>query len=102
MSTRPSEASPDRALVFEVIGPVANFINAARAAGLEWLAEAQDDGLSDDEDLDEEAADDEEVSPSAETLLYVTMPTMGGLQRVLALWKRFIENWTCNGFVPVT
>ena len=34
-------ATPDRALVFEVIGPVSNFINAARAIGLEWLTEAQ-------------------------------------------------------------
>lgn len=92
MTTRPSEASPDRALVFEVIGPVANFILAARAAELEWLAEAQDDGLSSDEDEVEFDADGkvDESSPLGETLLYVTMPTISGLQRVLALWKRYV------------
>ena len=91
MTARPSEASPDRALVFEVIGPVANFITAARQAGLEWLAEAQDDGLSEDEDVDEDGADAKGDGPTVgETLLYVTMPTIGGLQRVLALWKRYV------------
>lgn len=90
MSARPSEASPDRALVFEVIGPVANFISAARQAGLEWLAEAQDYGLSQDEDLGDDEGEDDALA-SGETLLYVTMPTIGGLQRVLALWKRYVE-----------
>lgn len=86
MTTSPAEATPDRALVFEVIGPVANFIAAARAAGLEWLAEDIDDRPDPDSD-DEPGGDDEE--PFDDTTLYLTMPTLAGLQRLLALWRRF-------------
>ncbi|MCP1220452.1 S8 family peptidase [Acetobacter orientalis] len=89
MTTRPSEVSPDRALVFEVIGPVAKFIAAVRQAGLEWLTEAQDDGSFREEGVDEEDAE-ADGSTVGDTLLYVTMPTIGGLQRVLALWNRYV------------
>ncbi|MGQ3046351.1 MAG: S8 family peptidase [Niveispirillum sp.] len=88
LSARPAEASPDRALVFEVIGPVANFVQAARNVGLEWLAEEYDSPSAED-DNDSEYIEEESTS---ETLLYVTMPSIAGLQRVLALWNRFIRN----------
>ncbi|PYD79415.1 hypothetical protein CFR77_06645 [Komagataeibacter sucrofermentans] len=78
-------------MVFEVIGPVAKFITAARQVGLEWLTEAQDGSPFRGEDVDEEDEDVEgDGSAVGETLLYVTMPTIGGLQRVLALWNRYI------------
>ena len=88
LSARPAEASPDRALVFEVIGPVANFVQAARNAGLEWLAEEYDSAPAEDD----EGSEYVEGEAIGETLLYVTMPTIAGLQRVLALWNRFIRN----------
>ncbi len=85
LTASPAEASPDRALVFEVIGPVADFVRTARRSGLEWLGE--DYGLSDtDEDEDPE---DAEPESDGETPLYVTMPTLAGLQKVLSLWRRF-------------
>lgn len=80
VSDDPSRASPDRALVLEVIGPVADFVGAARAAGLEWLAE-------DVAPLDLE--DDSEYDEQDRNLLYVTMPTLAGLNRMLALWRRY-------------
>lgn len=88
LSARPAEASPDRALVFEVKGPVANFVQAARDLGLEWLAEEYDSPSAED-DEGSEYIDEESTS---ETLLYVTMPTIDGLQRVLALWNRFVRD----------
>lgn len=105
LSARPAEASPDRALVFEVIGPVANFMKAVRETGLEWLSEEYDTTPAED-DEDSEYVEEE---ASGETLLYVTMPTIAGLQRVLALWNRFVRNepkpsdgsewWTLFGYL---
>ena len=89
LTASPAEASPDRALVFDVIGPVANFVAAARATGLEWLAEDVGPEASEDEDSE---YDEDDVG--ADTLLYVTMPTLDGLRRVLALWRRFVRGET--------
>lgn len=90
LSTTPAEATPDRALVFEVIGPVAKFVEAARSAGFEWLGEemSSPQGVHDaeEEDEDSEYTEDEERSP---TPLYVTMPTLAGLRKLLTLWKLF-------------
>ncbi|WP_254022425.1 S8 family serine peptidase [Mesorhizobium escarrei] len=92
LSTSPSEVTPDRALVFEVIGPLSNvakFVAAVRAAGFEWLGEDFDEDTS-DEDEGEEA--DEPAADSGQSMLYVTMPTIRGLQKVLSLWKQYSTN----------
>ncbi|MBP2513777.1 S8 family peptidase [Sphingomonas sp. PvP018] len=86
VTTSPAQASPDRALVFEVIGPVANFVKAARSVGLEWLGEDYDLGTAEDD----EGSEYVEAEQKGETPLYVTMPTLAGLQKVLSLWRRFI------------
>jgi len=39
VASSPANATPDRALVFEVKGPVADFVDAANRLGLEWLTE---------------------------------------------------------------
>ena len=85
----PSETTPDRALVFEVIGPVTKFVEAVRGAGFEWLGEdfapaAQRD--DDDGNDDSEYTEEEDRNP---TPLYVTMPTLAGLRKLLALWKLY-------------
>ena len=96
----PAEVAPDRALVFEVIGPVstvAKLFEAARSAGIEWLGEDYDlsDGDDDhggaDDDAGEKAGQGDEDSDDAQSMLYVTMPTLKGLQKVVSLWKRFTK-----------
>ncbi|MFL9502293.1 S8 family peptidase [Rhodopseudomonas palustris] len=94
MKESPAEVAPDRALVFEVIGPlstVTKFIRAARETGFDWLGEDYD--LTQHEDEDEEgnvaAAADDEGADTGQSALYVTMPSLGGLQRIVALWRRF-------------
>lgn len=86
----PAAVTPDRALVFEVIGPVSNvpkFMKAAVAAGFEWLGEDLD--LSDvDDDEDSDGGDEK----SARSMLYITMPTIAGLNKIVALWRRFVAN----------
>jgi len=85
VSVSAAEASPDRALVFEIIGSVEKFITAARDAGLEWMGEdygapPAGDG-EDSEDLEAEA--------DSQTPLYVTMPTLDGLRKVVSYWRRY-------------
>ena len=112
MTSNPAFVAPDRALVFEVIGPVTNFIAAARSLGLEWLAEEFDlkDGVPSDEEDETEGEDDEGLEPDqVVTTLYVTMPTLEGLKRLVALWRRYIrgdpkpgdakEWWTLFGYL---
>lgn len=87
MSLDPSAATPDRALVLEVLGPVAAFAEAAAESGFEWLAEdyriaGTTSGSEDDETGDEQ-------TPGGLSRLYLAMPTMAGLRRLLAWWKSF-------------
>lgn len=97
LKASPAEVAPDRALVFEVIGPlstVPKFIEAARAAGFEWLGEDYDLPEEEGDDEDSEADDEpgNEASDSNQSMLYVTMPTMAGLQKIVSLWRRFSNN----------
>lgn len=64
---------------------MAKFIDAARHAGLEWMGE--DYGyLSADEDEDSEEL---EAEAGGQTPLYVTMPTLAGLRKVISYWQRY-------------
>lgn len=99
MRESPAEVAPDRALVFEVIGPLSNipkFIQAAKAAGFEWLGEDYDLSDEDDEDRfdDDAESNDEASSKNRQSMLYVTMPTIVGLQKIISLWKKFSRNET--------
>lgn len=69
--------------MFDVVGPVADFRRAAASLGLEWLTEDQPPEAAEDEDSEYEEED------AAGGILYVTMPSLDGLQRVLALWRRY-------------
>jgi len=84
VSAQPTYATPDRALVFELKAPVNDFIRAAQRLGLEWLTEDVPDAPSEDEDSEYAGEDDNGA------VLYVTMPSMNGLQRLMALWNRYI------------
>jgi hypothetical protein len=93
----PAAVAPDRALVFEVIGPVSTvskLVEAASGAGIDWLGEDYD--LSEDESVEDDGDDEgENAGQGADepdytlSMLYVTMPTLKGLQKVVSLWKRF-------------
>lgn len=76
----PAAATPDRALVLEVIGPVADFARAARDSGFEWLAE----DYANDGDAD--GGSEDPVNPDR---LYLTMPTVAGFERLLAFWRSY-------------
>lgn len=83
VSADPRSVVPERALVFDLLGPVGDFQLAAQALGLEWLISksAEEDDTVDDEDLLSQA-------------IYVTMPSIAGLKSLLAMWNRFKKNET--------
>jgi Subtilase family len=77
----PNSLAPERLLVFEVTGSVANFARAvARIPGLEFAGE------------EELAADALDESPE----FYLLVPQVAALQEIVSLWSR----WTLTGSVP--
>ena len=113
----PSALAPERALVMEIIGSPARFVNAASKVGLEWLAEEVailhgvrtyfDPGADPDDDEDEDArsieqggalteADgafllDEDIHPADEMpgTLYLGMPTKATFEALRGLWDSY-------------
>lgn len=81
----PRAVIPERCLVFELIGPVAEFNVAAQALGLEWLL-AEAAGTQVDEDGEEDSADEDVPEPK---VLYLTMPSERALRRLLAQWNQY-------------
>jgi hypothetical protein len=88
ISVDPAATSPDRALVFEVIGRVDGFARAAREAGFEWLSE---DLVDPEAAGDEDDATDDTGEEASSSILYVTMPSLEGLRRLLGWWKAFTD-----------
>lgn len=88
ISSDPRAVVPERALVFDLIGPVAEFRLAAQALGLEWL---MSDSKDPDSPSEEEENDSAKPSSNANkpNILYVTMPSLAGLKRLIAMWNRF-------------
>lgn len=84
---------PERALVFELKGPVDNFQAAAIELGFEFLASENRRGIDSEEaaeygdEGDEAASDDRSGAPN----LYLTMPSVSGLKKLLARWKKFLK-----------
>ena len=68
----------------EVIGPVAGFAEAAVRSGFAWLAE---DYLPQADEENEGDDDGPEAGPMSR--LYLTMPSMAGLKKLLAYWRAF-------------
>ncbi len=97
----PRAVTPERALVFELIGPVGEFEAAARELGFEWLASQRMDGVSTASDDGEEEDDDVAADRTATTTgpaadrLYLTMPSVDALDTLLARWRSFLKGEQC-------
>lgn len=63
-------------------------MKAAIAAGFEWLGEDLD--LSDIENDDDEEEGIDDHQNSSRSMLYITMPTIAGLKKIVALWRRYV------------
>src|ERR1700730_17182035 len=82
----PNGMAPERLLVFELTGDVANFARAAaRVPGLEFLGA---------EDLE---ADDDDKKP----VLYLLIPDASALRQMLSLWRDWLAGRGLpRGFAP--
>jgi hypothetical protein len=82
----PNGMAPERLLVFELTGDVANFARAAsRVPGLEFLGA---------EDLE---ADDDDKNP----VLYLLIPDAAALRQLLSLWRDWLASRALpSGFAP--
>lgn len=86
VSSDPRAVTPDRALVIELLGRVDEFEAAAKALGFEWLTSEYDDASS-EEDAEEDEPEDK--GGVGATYLYLTMPTVKGLETLLSRWRAF-------------
>ncbi|MGT2454401.1 S8 family peptidase [Cupriavidus basilensis] len=87
VSSDPRAVTPDRALVIELLGRVEEFESAARALGFEWLTSEYDDVSRDDDEPEDDEPDDKESVGA--TYLYLTMPTVKGLDTLLSRWRAY-------------
>ena len=90
----PSSLAPDRVIVFEIAGSVANFVKAvARVPGLEFMAEYDTEeppgelfALEDTRQGREGQVRDDKMVPGR---FYLAMPTAGAFDELLRLWRRW-------------
>lgn len=79
--------------MFELKGPVDNFQAAAIELGFEFLASENRRGIDSEEaaeygdEGDETASNDRSAAPN----LYLTMPSVSGLKKLLARWNKFVK-----------
>jgi len=78
--------NPELVLVIETIGSVDNFAKAvARVPGLEWLVEADEDGIAPDADFYDEKTPEKVLSGR----LFMLATNRQALDELLSLWNRY-------------
>ena len=80
----PASIAPERAIVFEVAGPLEDFYKQAATLGLEYLGEFESD-FAPSADFYDRKDRDKDVSGR----IYLAMPDVRALQELLSLWRRF-------------
>jgi len=90
----PQSIAPERAIVFEVAGSIAEFYQRAADIGLEYLADDERE-FAPDNDFQVKDKPEEEVVGR----IYLAMPDVGALQELIRLWNRYISGGRMpNGF----
>jgi hypothetical protein len=102
----PTALAPERVIVFEVAGTIANFLKAvARIDGLEFMAEYETDIAA-----SEDFAVQEKVEETLQDLVdkpvpgrfYLAMPDVQALRELLRLWDRWQRGESLGrGFAPI-
>ncbi|MFZ6843331.1 S8 family peptidase [Undibacterium sp. RuTC16W] len=91
---------PELVVVFETIGSVDTFVKAAgHVAGLEWLLESAEEGITPDEDFYDNSNRDKSISGR----LFLIGSNQQALTQVLSLWDRYQANPSVQlprGFAP--
>jgi hypothetical protein len=102
----PTSLAPERVIVFEIAGTVANFLKAVgRVRGLEFMAEYDGDFAADqdfavrDERKDRKGQDRTDKAVPAH--FYLAMPDVQALRELLSLWERWQRGEPLGtGFAP--
>jgi hypothetical protein len=78
-------AEPEKVVVLEVIGTIANFLNAVRRIdGLEFLGDLEERDIPPDEDF----YDEQHHTAGLTGTLYLLMTNDQAMQQLLSLWRR--------------
>jgi hypothetical protein len=102
----PSSLAPERVVVFEIAGTVANFLKAVgRVPGLEFMAEYDDEFPADRDfavqDGREGRRGQDRTDKAVPGRFYLAMPDMQALRELLSLWDRWHGGETMErGFAP--
>ncbi len=102
----PTSIAPERALVFEVAGSIANFYETVRKIdGLEFLADEEAEFEPDEDFAQVDTRKGREGQPRLDKMvggrLYLAMPDVTALKQLLSLWDRSQRGETLGrGFTP--
>ena len=90
----PTSLAPERVLVFEIVGTVANFLKAvSRIEGLEFMTEYDAEFASDEEfvlqELDKHKVLHDRPEKAVPGRFYLAMPDVRAFKELLGLWERW-------------
>jgi len=104
----PTSLAPERVIVFEIAGTVANFLQAVgRIQGLEFMAEYEGDFEADADFAVQDSRRGREGQDRADKAVparfYLAMPDVQALRELLSLWERWRRGEALGtGFTPFT
>ncbi len=102
----PSSLAPERVIVFEIAGTVANFLKAVgRIRGLEFMAEYDEEFAADQDfavqDGREGRRGQDRTDKPVPGRFYLAMPDIQALRELLSLWDRWLRGEAMDrGFAP--
>ena len=90
----PTSLAPERVIVFEIVGPVANFLKAvSRIEGLEFITDYASESAPDEDfmiqERDEEKVLQDRPDKVVPTNFYLAMPDVRAFNELLGLWERW-------------
>lgn len=92
LSGDPAGFAPERTLVLETVGSIANFYRAAaKIQGLEFVQEIFGDELDPDDDFYYEDKDGGKKAKELPGYVYLTMANQNALDKLLRYWSRFTK-----------
>jgi hypothetical protein len=102
----PNSLAPERVIVFEIAGTVANFLKTvARIQGLEFMAEYEDEFSADEDFALQDGRKGREGQDRTDKAipgrLYLAMPDIRALNELVSLWERWSRGEQLgDGFAP--
>jgi hypothetical protein len=102
----PTSLAPERVIVFEIAGTIANFLKAvSKIKGLEFMAEYEADFAADEYFVVQEKGKDKVIRERPDKTvpgrLYLAMPDMQALADLLSMWDRWERGEALGrGFAP--